>query len=162
MSDEAFTIRAIGPSDTGWVAGWLREHWGDEVMVLRGEVYRPADHHGFVALVGDEAVGLATYLVEGDQCELLSLDSLHPRLGIGGALVEAVAAAARAAVCHRLFLVTTNDNLEALGFYQRRGFALCGLAPGAVERARSIKPSIPFVAANGIPIRDELTLERWL
>jgi GNAT superfamily N-acetyltransferase len=133
------------------------------MMILRGEVYHPAGHAGFAAEDEEGApVGLVTYSIEGKGCVLLSIDSLRPRLGIGGALVEAVVTAARVAGCRRLHLVTTNDNLEALGFYQRRGFTLCCLVPGAVALARQLKPSIPLVAKNGIPIRDEMTLERWL
>ena len=70
--------------------------------------------------------------------------------------------AARAAGCGRLWLVTTNDNVRALGFYQRRGFRLVALRPGAVVISRALKPEIPFVASNGIPIRDELELELGL
>jgi ribosomal protein S18 acetylase RimI-like enzyme len=62
--------------------------------------------------------------VEGDSCELVTIDSLDEGSGVGTALVEAVAKAARAAGCCRLWLITTNDNLRALRFYQRRGFEL--------------------------------------
>jgi GNAT superfamily N-acetyltransferase len=137
----------------------MREHWGDETMALRGELLRPAEHPGFAALLGDETVGLATYMVRGATCELLSLNSLREGLGVGGALVDAVAGAARAAGCAHLQLITTNDNLKALGFYQRRGFRIFGINPGAVERARAtIKPAFPAVAENGIPIREEIEL----
>jgi GNAT superfamily N-acetyltransferase len=153
------TIRPLGAEDGPWVAAWMREHWGDETMALRGELLRPAEHPGFAALLGDETVGLATYIVQGAACELLSLNSLREGLGVGGALVDAVAAAARAAGCTRLQLITTNDNLKALGFYQRRGFRIVGVSPGAVDQARAtIKPAIPAVAENGIPIRDEIEL----
>jgi GNAT superfamily N-acetyltransferase len=152
-------IRPLAAEDAPWVAAWMREQWGDETIALRGELLRPAEHPGFAALLGDETVGLATYIVRGATCELLSLNSLREGLGVGRALVDAVAAAARAAGCACLQLITTNDNLHALGFYQRRGFRIVGVNPGAVERARAtIKPAIPAVAENGIPIRDEIEL----
>jgi GNAT superfamily N-acetyltransferase len=156
----AFTIRPTGPADEAWVAAWMREHWGDEVMALRGELLRPAECPGFVAQSGDEMVGLATYFfVDATTCELLSLDSLRSGQGIGGALIDAVADVARAAGRTRLRLITTNDNLHALGFYQRRGFRIVGVNPGAVDQARAtIKPAIPQVAENGIPISDEIEL----
>jgi hypothetical protein len=56
-------------------------------------------------------------------------------------------------------LVTTNNNLRALAFYQKRVFRLVRLVPGAVEQSRKLKPSIPQVDAAGLPIRDELHLE---
>ena len=55
--------------------------------------------------------------------------------------------------------MTTNDNLPALGLYQRHGFRLVALHPGAVDRARLVKPSIPALGHPGIPMRDELVLE---
>ena len=61
-----------------------------------------------------------------------------------------------------LWLLTTNDNVDALRFYQRRGFALAELHVGGVDRARSLKPWIPSVGSDGIPMRDELVLVRRL
>jgi ribosomal protein S18 acetylase RimI-like enzyme len=57
-------------------------------------------------------------------------------------------------------VTTTNDNLNALRFYQRRGFRIMGVHPGAVNEARRLKPSIPAIGAYGIPICDEIDLER--
>jgi ribosomal protein S18 acetylase RimI-like enzyme len=59
-------------------------------------------------------------------------------------------------------LVTTNDNVDAIRFYQRRGYRIASIDRGAVDRARSIKPSIPLIGFHGIPIRDELTLVKDL
>jgi hypothetical protein len=59
-----------------------------------------------------------------------------------------------------VWLTTTNDNLDALRFYQRRGFRISAVRPRAVERARAtLKPEIPEVGAYGIPVRDEIDLE---
>jgi hypothetical protein len=61
----------------------------------------------------------------------------------------------------RVWLVTTNDNLDALRFYQRRGFRIAQVRPGAVDETRkTLKPSIAEVGDFGIPIRDEIVLER--
>jgi acetolactate synthase regulatory subunit len=57
-------------------------------------------------------------------------------------------------------LVTTNDNMRALRFYQRRGFRLVALNAGALDRSRELKPEIPATGMNGIPLRDELVLAR--
>jgi hypothetical protein len=55
---------------------------------------------------------------------------------------------------------TTNDNVDALRFYQRRGFRLAALRTRAVdELRRRLKPTIPAVGEHGIPIRDEIELE---
>jgi ribosomal protein S18 acetylase RimI-like enzyme len=142
---------------------WLREHlelaWGSSVIVSRGRSRDAAALPALVALDGDELLGLATYALEGEECELVTLEAFRRGQGVGGALLDAVAAEAKRAGCARLRLVTTNDNTTALGFYQRRGLRLVALHAGAVERAREIKPQIPLRGEHGIPIRDELELE---
>jgi ribosomal protein S18 acetylase RimI-like enzyme len=105
-----------------------------------------------------QRVGLATYVVEGALAELVTINAMQMRVGVGRRLLEAVAAAARAAGAERLLVTTTNDNLAALRFYQRAGFRFAELRPGAVSDARSLKPSIPETGNDGIPIRDEIDL----
>jgi ribosomal protein S18 acetylase RimI-like enzyme len=80
---------------------------------------------------------------------------------VGSALIAEVEQIARRAGCTRLWLITTNDNVDALRFYQRRGFRLAALRPGAVDDSRTrLKPEIPDVGDHDIPIRDELELEQ--
>ncbi|MFP3471139.1 GNAT family N-acetyltransferase, partial [Micrococcus sp. SIMBA_144] len=62
--------------------------------------------------------------------------------------------------CSRITLITTNDNLAALKFYQKRGFVMTAIHRNAVEKARKIKPEIPLIGNDGIPIRDEIQLEK--
>lgn len=128
-------------------------------MVGRGGVWKPAELPGFGAFDGDRCVGLVTYELDGDVCEIVTIDALEEGQGIGTALLEAVVAAAREAGCVRVQLLTTNNNLRALAFYQKRGFRLVALVPGAIDEERSLKPSIPLVDSAGLPIRDELHLE---
>ena len=128
-------------------------------MIVHGEVFRPEGLEGFIA--GDWA-GVVTYVIRQDECEIISLDSLHEHQGIGTMLIDAVIAEACRQDFHRVFLTTTNDNLRALGFYQRHGFELVQVRRGAVDAARKIKPAIPLVGENGIPLRDEIELEKAL
>jgi GNAT superfamily N-acetyltransferase len=108
-------------------------------------------------------VGILTYDAQATDCEVSTLYARTRRGGIGTALIEAVVEVARQAGCRRLWLVTTNDNVDALRFYQRRGFRLAALHAGAVDRSRAtLKPSIPEIGEHGIPIRDELVLEQTL
>jgi ribosomal protein S18 acetylase RimI-like enzyme len=156
----AFTRRPLSAEDAAWVRTFWMEHWGSDIMVVHGDTYSATGLPGFVAEQNGQVLGLATYRLEPLRAELMSLDSLIEGQGIGTALLEAVIAAARAAGCRKVILTTTNDNLNALRFYQKRGFHLCGLRPGAVEKSRQIKPSIPLVGDFGISIRDELELEK--
>ena len=117
---------------------------------------------GLVAEAGDERAGLATYTVAGDACELVTLNAFTIGAGVGGALVEAVVDAARAAGCAHVHVTTTNDNFPALRLYQRHGFVLAALHRGAVDIVRRRKSQIALVGHAGVPIRDELVLERAL
>jgi GNAT superfamily N-acetyltransferase len=131
-------------------------------MVTRGRVFQADRLPGFVAMRGDESVGLVTYRVEGGECEVTSLDSLVEGIGIGSALIEAVKQAAIAAGCKRLWLITTNDNVHALRFHQKRGFVLAALHRNALGQSRKLKPEIPLIGIDGIPLRDEIELEMVL
>ena len=132
--------------------------------MAHGTLYHPVDLPGFVAELDGNVAGLVTFHIAGDRiagdvCEIVTLDSLRPDQGIGTSLVEAVKVAASAAGCRRLWLITTNDNLHALGFYQKRGFRLVAVHPGAMDAARRLKPEIPLIGNDGIPIQDEIELE---
>jgi ribosomal protein S18 acetylase RimI-like enzyme len=137
---------------------WI-EHWGGEEMLTRGHVYRPEQLEGFVVEEDGEWTGLVTFCIESGECEVTSLDSLREGQGIGSKLIEQVMEEARARGCERLFLITTNDNLNALGFYQRRGFEIANIYRGAVHESRKIKSDIPRIGYNNIPLRDEIELE---
>jgi GNAT superfamily N-acetyltransferase len=154
-------VRALRDDERAWARSVLEDSWG-EIVIGGGREHRPAVLPALVAEDGGERAGLATYLIEGDDCEVVTLDALTVGGGIGGALVEALADTARAAGCTRLHLTTTNDNLPALRLYQRHGFVLAGVHLDEIEVTRRRKPEIPATGHAGIPIRDELELERPL
>jgi ribosomal protein S18 acetylase RimI-like enzyme len=157
MSD--LPVRAIEASDRNWVAAFVISHWGSDIVVAKGQVIRPEELHGFAVFKGKEPLGLLTYRIDGRDCEIVTIDSAIEGAGIGTALIDAAKKAAKTKGCRRLWLITTNDNLTALGFYQKRGFRLVALYPNALEASRKLKPQISPKATNGIPIRDELELE---
>ena len=152
-------IRPLVGDDRDWVERLIVERWGDSIVTGRGGVWHPSELPGFAALRGGDCVGVVTYEIDGDACEVVTIDALEEGHGIGTALLNAVVEAAREAGCARVQLLTTNNNLRALAFYQKRGFRLVGLVPGAIDEQRSMKPSIPLVDSAGLPIRDELHLE---
>src|SRR6185436_228536 len=115
---------------------------------------------GLVAELDGEPVGLLTYRVDDDECEVMTLDSLVSGRGIGGALLEAVADLARSRGCRRAWVLTTNDNLPPLRFYQRSGWDLVRLHHDAVnDWRRTVKPRIAKRGLDGIPIAHALELE---
>jgi ribosomal protein S18 acetylase RimI-like enzyme len=157
-----FRITELEERYRGWAQAALVQAWGSSIIVNRGQIKDASQAPGLVALEGDTPVGLATYRIEGDGCELLTLNALVSDRGIGSALLSAVRGAAISAGCHRLWVVTTNDNTPALRFYQRRGFILVAVRLDALVEARKLKPEIPKIGLDGIPLRDEIELEMRL
>ena len=155
-------VRRLTSADLPRLRQFWIEHWGDEIMIASGKIYRPEQLEGFVIEDGDEWIGLITFIVVNDECEVTSLDSLRERQGIGSALLETIQKEAQARSSKRLFLITTNDNLNALGFYQKRGFEIVQIHRGAIHESRKLKPSIPLIGMHDIPLRDEIELEMVL
>ena len=131
-------------------------------MVVHGESIDLGSADGYYACEGDEIVGLITYRTAGNEMEILSLDSFQEGRGIGTGLLETVVAEARETGIRRIMLVTTNDNLAALRFYQKRGFDMCRFCRNALDQARKIKPEIPLTGMDGIPLKHEIELEMVL
>ena len=151
-------VREYQESDRSWAEPFMRDEFGGPYQARRGQLVDVLALPGFVAEESGRPVGLVTYRCENNECELAFIGTLERHRGIGTALLEAVLEAV--AGCDRIWLVTTNDNLEALRFYQRRGFVLSALRPGAVDAARRrLKPQISGTGEFGIPLHDELELE---
>src|SRR6266487_4012682 len=156
------TIQPLNIADREWVAQFIFEHWGSNKVISRGVVYYPQNLPGFVALDDGEQVGLVTYNIVDESCEIVTINSTHPSSGVGTALIEAVRDIAQKSGCKRLWLITTNDNMNALRFYQRRGFVLVAVHRNALEVSRKLKPEISMIGNDGIPLRDEIELEMML
>lgn len=163
---EVVEVRPIEPRDLTWVREELVRNWDATQISSLGRWYDADALPGFVATRrgGLERVGLLTHTVpeRGGHCEVITLSSRVENAGVGTRLLDAAVQAAKAAGCTRVFLTTTNDNLRAIGFYQKRGWSLVAVHPGAMDRAREVKPTIPLVGMNGIPLRDEIELGRRL
>jgi GNAT superfamily N-acetyltransferase len=163
-------LRPVAPADLSWVRSLLTGRWGAPEVVTRGILHHADALPGYVAFFNglggsfssQQAAGLVTFRIDGGSCEIVTLDSLHPNLGIGSMLLAAVREHASAAGCRRLWLITTNDNTHALRFYQKRGLVLAALHRDAIKASRGIKPGIPERGNDGIPIRDEIELEMKL
>ncbi len=135
-------------------------HWGSPIMVTRGKIHHIDRLPGFVLVDETEKiVGLITFAVENKELEIISLDSLAENKGYGSLLVDAVKNYAKHHNINRIWLITTNDNVRAIRFYQKRGFRMSGLYLGAVNEARKIKPEIPLIGFDGIPIEHEIEFE---
>ncbi|MBN2047036.1 MAG: GNAT family N-acetyltransferase [Anaerolineaceae bacterium] len=160
MEEKPFQIREIDENDRAWVRERSVELWGGDFVVAHGDLFHPADLPGFIAESEQIPIGWITYQIREETCEIITLDSLKEGVGVGSALFDAVEHAAHGAECCLLTLVTSNDNLHALGWYQRRGMRISAIHPNALVEVRRLKPSVPIMGMNGIPLMDELVLEK--
>ena len=149
-------IRRLTQSDLPRLRDFWIEQWGSDFMVVHNDVIRYDEVEGFIY---EDWAGVITFMIRGEECEITSLDSMSEGKGVGTALVGEVLRETKEKKCRRIFLITTNDNLHALGFYQRRRFELVAIHRGALNESRKIKPSIPLIGENNIPLRDEIELE---
>lgn len=180
-------LRPIQECDLAFIREELVRHWGDTGIWSIGRRFQADQLPGFVAVdvpLGGTGIlpvqdshagrmpappspsylGLVTYFIHdgGWQGEVITLSSRQENAGVGAALLDAAVSAIRGAGCARAYLTTTNDNLRALGFYQKRGWRLAALHKGIIDEARKHKAVIPEIGMHGIPLRDELELELWL
>jgi GNAT superfamily N-acetyltransferase len=160
VKEPEIRVRLIDDGDRPMLAWLIAELWGSEIVAVHGTSLRPAELGGFIAERSRRVAGLLTYQLVGNMLEIVTLNAIDRRAGIGTMLIEAAVGQARLFGCREIRLTTTNDNIDALRFYQRRGFRLAELRPGAVDQARRRKPEIPRVGDYGIPLRDEIDLTR--
>lgn len=151
-------VRPVHDGDRPTVEWLTTRLWGAPEVVVHDGAYYPAMLPGFIAERAGRIVGLVTFEVRPGVLEIVTINALHRYEGIGTMLIEAVRAEAKRRNCREVMLTTTNDNVDALRFYQRRGFRLAALRPGAVDRSRQIRPSIPHSGDYGIPLHDEIDL----
>ncbi|WP_439528956.1 GNAT family N-acetyltransferase [Pannonibacter sp.] len=153
-------IRAIEDTDRPAVTQLLTERWTSPDILIEGEMIDASALPGFLAEDGDELVGLVTLIKRDTEWEILTLDSLSRWGGTGTQLLDAVVQDARRQRITRLMVRTSNDNLDAFRFYQRRGFRLERIVPGVIDAERLLKPEIPIMGEYGIPLHDEVVLGR--
>jgi N-acetylglutamate synthase-like GNAT family acetyltransferase len=151
-------IKPISPENRQTVIEILIREWGTP-LVSREKAHEPAELPGFITLDGEKITGLVTYNIDERGCEITSLNSFEENKGNGSALINAVLEVAKENNCARLWLVTTNDIIHAIRFYQRRGFDWIATHINSAEGMRRLKPTIPLIGEEGIPIKHEIEFE---
>ena len=155
-------LHRITHENRGRVNSFIREHWYTTDKILRGQVVDMTGVDGLIAQDADDIIGLITFIRYDGTLEITSLDSLREHQGIGTALLDAVIAIARESGVTRIVLITTNDNLNAMRFYQKRGFDMANLYRNAMDVSRRLKPEIPLIGEDDIPLRHEIEFELLL
>lgn len=128
-------------------------------MVSRGRLHDGLDLPGLVASHEGERAGALLHRVDGDELEVVFIATTVRGVGAGAALLGAAVELAARERCRRAWVITTNDNTNAIGFYQRQGWDLVALHRDAVAESRRLKPTIPETGNGGIPIKHELEFE---
>ena len=159
-SDAIAIYAPMAQDEHTWLRNLWQAEWGGASMVSHGDAYHLSELLSLVARRGQQLVGAATYRMDEDSCELMSINAVESGIGVGTELLTAIERETIAAGKERVWLITSNDNLDAMRFYQRRGYLMVGVHVGAVDDARRIKPTIPLIGHHGIEIHDEVELSK--
>ena len=151
--------KRISTSDRTLVDEFIRQQWYTTTMIIRGKEIDMTQTEGFYVKEQEDIIGLITYFVSDDVLEVISLNSLRENQGIGTKLVDAVIREAKDRKLKKILVVTTNDNINAIKFYQKRGFDMACLYQNALDISRKIKPEIPLIGDHSIPLRHEIEFE---
>ena len=130
--------------------------------MTRGTIHHADRLPGFIAEIDGQKVGIITWNVNENMLEIVTLNVLKQGEGIGRALVHALFEKAKSLQCSRVWVITTNDNLQALSFYRSLGLTLVKVHKNAVDESRKLKPEIPLIGINEIPVTDEIEFEKKL
>ncbi|KKM64251.1 hypothetical protein LCGC14_1503240 [marine sediment metagenome] len=158
----SFRVRPLNLNDKIWLKKIIEDQWASFRVVTKGKIHYVDKLPGFVAFHDQKKLGLLTYRMEENECEIITLNALIENIGVGTALLGQVETFCINKEVKRLWVITTNDNTDALRFYQKRGFKLRALYSNALKKSRKLKPEIPNEGFFGIKIRDEIELEKKL
>jgi ribosomal protein S18 acetylase RimI-like enzyme len=162
MENPEIAVREIELSDREWVRSFLGAHFGSTKVVSRNVVHQADDLPGFIGIYRGEPGALLTYCVMNGELEVVSLHAAIAGRGLGSRLLASARDRARELRCRRLWLITTNDNEPAIGFYTRWGLRLAAVHRAAIAESRKLKPEISHFGVGGRPIEDEIEFELLL
>lgn len=152
-------IRFINAENRQQVSEFIRSSWFSTDIIIRGEVVDTTVLEGIAVYDKEELLGLLTFHIKDKELEIVSLDSIKENQGIGSALMNRIKEEAVNRNCNKIKLITTNDNLNALMFYQKRGYDMVQVYPNALDLSRRLKPTIPLTGNYGIPLKHEIEFE---
>ena len=143
--------------------------WGYDFFVSRGKVHKALDLDGILAYDNKKIIGLGLYYIKNNECEIVLMETFDQNKGIGTKIINKIINIAKQNKCNRIWLITTNDNINAIKFYQKRGFCIVNIhinaivesrkIINAIVESRKITPNIPLIGDFGIPVRDEIEFE---
>jgi hypothetical protein len=153
-----YSIREKTSSDNALIIPCISLSWGSDRIISKGTIFNVSDLAGYVAVENNRIVGVGLYSVNSNECEIVLIESYVHSVGIGSTLLKKIIGISKTNDCKRIFLITTNDNIDALKFYQK-SMTIKGMYCDSIKDERKLKPEIPLTGKYGIPIRDEIELE---
>jgi len=159
IMEENFNISSISDKDKSSISHFISDNWGSSLSVSRGKILDTTELPGFICKEKNQILGLVTYHIKNYECEIVTLNSAIQNKGLGTKLLNSVLDMARNNNCKRVWLITTNDNTNAIRFYQKRGFEWVGFYKDAIIESRKLKPEIPEYGDDNIPIKHEVEFE---
>lgn len=150
-------VRVATDDDRAGIAGLFLTDFGRSKLVAFGEEFQLETVPAIVAELDGDLAGALAYRLHGEMLQIVALatDPEWQRSGVGARLVDHAEAVARQAGLAHVTVTTTNDNLPALYFYQRRGYRLTEVVPDAISATGGQTGCEGFA---GIPMRDEFHL----
>jgi GNAT superfamily N-acetyltransferase len=159
MNKSDFDITEIRNEDSSLIASFISDSWGSPMSVSKGRIFNTTDLPGFIQKRDEKTIGLVTYNIDKNDCEIVTLDSKLNNRGLATQLINKVVGKAKNNGCKRVWLITTNDNTNAIRFYQKRGFEWVGFYRNSMDDSRKLKPEIPEFGDDDIPIKHEIEFE---
>jgi len=151
-------VRPANESDQEKINKIISESWGSTIIVSTQKF----DASKLPTLIVEDEgklSGVCVYNISGGRLEIVAIKTLIHGKGYGKALISDCKRLAKEKALTSIFLITTNDNLDAMGFYQKQGLRMVKIYPDEMDEVRKIKPEIPLIGENGIPLKDEIEFE---
>jgi len=159
LEPQTYEVRQVDETIREKLQPILDETWGSPYLAINGKLWDSRTMQGFAAVSGDKVLGYLLYEFHSGLCEIMVLESVAQNIGIATSLIEKIKQTAKSSGVSKIIVQTSNDNTHALRFYQRRGFTMREVRLGALDEARRLKPTIPLIGEEGIPLRDEIEFE---
>jgi len=157
-----YSIREKENADNNWINDKLKENWGSSILISRRKKYESSSLDGFIAENNEDKLGMCLYRIANNECEIIVFEAFEQQKGIGTALLNTLIEKCSNSKLKRIWLITTNDNIDALRYYQKHGFEIVCIYRHEIEHSRKMKPEIPIIGNHGIKINDEIEMENVL
>jgi ribosomal protein S18 acetylase RimI-like enzyme len=152
-------IKEKTTEDNSWIVEYMEREWGGNFIITNGRMHYIEQLAGIILSENQKNIGICLYEEGNNECEIVLLEAFEKNKGVGTILIKEMISRMKNMNWRRIWLITTNDNLDAIRFYQRRKFRINKINKNGIDKARKLKHTIPLVGNYGIPIHGEIEME---